>query len=112
MDRAEARQVVYDALDIVNTSSRRGAEKRMWSAEQGWYIGVPDPPFECREDLILVGRDSVMKSIELVELIANIEKVLEGKGHSIRITDDKAYSVKKSPFRSVGSIIDVVVALV
>ena len=41
-----------------------------------------------------------------------LEEQLEIRGHRISITDDKAFSMRRSPFRTIGSIIELVEVLV
>jgi acyl carrier protein len=62
---------------------------------------VPD------EGTLLFGVDAPLDSIALVGLVVAVEERLELlTGKSIRLVDERAMSMKKSPFRSVGSFAD------
>lgn len=111
MERDEAKKVVFDAIDEMN-KLRGKTKKRSWNAEQGWHTIITDPLIEKRNDLILVGKGSELQSIDLVELAASVEEQLELRGYKVSITDDKAFSMSKSPFRTVGSVIEIVEQLV
>ena len=53
----------------------------------------------------LFGPKGVLKSIELVALIVDLEeKIAEEYGHFLILADERAMSQKKSPFRSVSSL--------
>lgn len=53
----------------------------------------------------LVGRDAVLSSIQLVNLIVDLENELSEQGYEIELASEQAMSSSKSPFRSVGSLI-------
>jgi acyl carrier protein len=64
------------------------------------------------EEAPVYGRDGALDSLSLVSLILLIEEQVELEfGKTISITDDRAMSQFRSPFRTVGSIADFVTAL-
>jgi acyl carrier protein len=55
----------------------------------------------------LMGKNAVLDSIGLVKLIVAVEQGIEDRYQAtISLTDEKAFSQKKSPFRSVDSLAD------
>jgi acyl carrier protein len=65
------------------------------------------------ESTPLIGRDSVLDSLGLVQLIVTVEQRLqEEHGVSVTVADDRAMSQKSSPFRTVGALADYVHLLV
>ena len=64
-------------------------------------------------DTRLIGREAVLDSMGLVNLIVEIEQRLEDDlGMAVVLADDRAMSQQKSPFRSVGSLADYLSQLV
>ena len=64
-------------------------------------------PLELKEDTRLLGRESKLNSLTLVTLIIDIEQRLYDElGAEISLTDEKAMSLQRSPFLSVGSLTD------
>ena len=61
------------------------------------------------EDTHLIGGNSSLDSIALVSLIVEIEEHLHDVyGVSTLLTDDRAMSEKHSPFRTVGSLAELI----
>ncbi len=64
------------------------------------------------EDAPLYGREGALDSLDLVTLILNVEeKAADAFGKPITLTSDRALSSFRSPFRTVGSLADYVVAV-
>ena len=60
-------------------------------------------------DAIIFGNGGLLNSLSLVRLIVDIEgAVYDSKEKVIILTDDKTLSMKKSPFRTVASLTDLV----
>ncbi len=58
-------------------------------------------------DTVLYGGQNNLDSLGLVNLIVNIEEKIEDNlGITIDLTDDKAMSQKRSPFRTIGTLVD------
>ena len=61
------------------------------------FVPAPDTP--------LVGQRSVLSSLELVAFILEVEaRLFEQCGLQITLTDDRAFSQARSPFRRPGSL--------
>ena len=72
-----------------------------------------DQQLELSSETILVGDGSNLDSIGLVSLIVTAEQNIEDMfGLSLTLADEKALSQKKSPFRTVGSLVDYVELLI
>jgi acyl carrier protein len=68
------------------------------------------PAFTVDENTKLVGQKSVLDSIALVALIAEIEQQIDDRyGIAMTIADDRALSQERSPFRTVSSLAEYVV---
>lgn len=63
------------------------------------------------EEAALYGRGGVLDSLDLVNLILLVEEKSAEAGLSVTLADDRAMSQFRSPFRSIGSLTDYVVAL-
>lgn len=69
-------------------------------------------PLERGEEAPLYGREGVLDSLDLVSLILLVEeKASDELGKSLTLTSDRALSSFRSPFRTVGTLTDYVVAL-
>ena len=94
MDRAELLGVVLKSL------------KEVVEAAAGKLNGVG-------EQTPLIGSGAVLDSMRLVSLIVDVEQRLEeGFGIGVTIADERAMSAKRSPFRTVGSLVDYLQILV
>ena len=63
-------------------------------------------------DTVLFGRSSKLDSLGLVTLVVAIEqKIQEDFGVTLTIADEKAFSQKSSPFRTVGTLAEYVTSL-
>lgn len=59
------------------------------------------PPGSPKPDARLFGRDGLLDSLALVQLIvAYEEKLLEKTGRALTLADDRAFSREHSPFRT------------
>lgn len=88
MDRAELLGVVLKSL------------REVVEAADGKLNGAD-------EQTPLIGSGAVLDSMRLVSLIVDVESRLEeGFGIGVTIADERAMSAKRSPFRTVGSLVD------
>jgi acyl carrier protein len=72
----------------------------------------PDPA-TVGEDVYLIGREAVLDSMGLVNLIVEVEQRLEEEYDLVLVlADERAMSQRKSPFRSVRSLTDYICQLV
>lgn len=81
--------VVFAAIDEINETS--------------------DPAEQISKNVhtILFGKDGVLDSIGLVNLIVTLEHKIETQlGRSVVLADEKAMSRKTSPFRTIALLID------
>jgi acyl carrier protein len=65
------------------------------------------------DDTPLIGRDSVLDSLGLVQLLADVEQRVQDEfGLMITVADDRAMSQRNSPFRTVAALTDYVETLI
>jgi D-alanine--poly(phosphoribitol) ligase subunit 2 len=63
-------------------------------------------------DTVLFGRASKLDSLGLVTLVVAIEqRIQEDFGVALTIADEKAFSQKNSPFKTVGTLADYITSL-
>lgn len=69
---------------------------------------MPDgPPPTMDESTPLFGPDGVFDSIGLVSFLTDLEEQVNDEADAeITIADERALSAEKSPFRSVGALVD------
>ena|SRR4051812_5443022 len=67
---------------------------------------------EVSSHAAIFGADSPLDSIGLVALLLDIEEAFEALGRPLVLSDDRAVSQKRSPFRSVDSLVDYIDRLV
>jgi acyl carrier protein len=80
---------IYRAADWINDELPPGRQ----------LIKAPETP--------LLGTESVLDSIQLVSLIVAIEREVEDAfGVALTLADERALSMKASPFRSIESLAD------
>ena len=79
-------QIIYDAIDEINFS-------------------LEGEKLEKNEDTSIFGRDSILDSMDLVQLISLIEEKIEDEsGNYISIADENAMSLEVSPFKTVKTL--------
>jgi D-alanine--poly(phosphoribitol) ligase subunit 2 len=62
-------------------------------------------PVELGEKAALYGADAALTSLGLVSLIVGVEQAIEEEfGRNITLADDKAFSLTKSPFLTIGTL--------
>ena len=75
------------------------------------YTNTADPS-KINKLTHLYGVHGVLDSLGLVQLIAEVEdEIYESTGINITIADERAMSLKFSPFRSVSSLADYILVL-
>ena len=87
-------EAIFDAIDEVN-------EQR------------PDEPQVAKStDTVLFGEAGALDSLGLVNLIVTVEQNLEEEfGVELALADEKAMSMRNSPFRSVSTLADYALTL-
>ena len=66
---------------------------------------MPDAQLTIAPDAPLFGPDSALDSLGLVSLLIDIEDSLRDAGIDVMLSDARAMSQKRSPFRSVASLV-------
>jgi acyl carrier protein len=95
LEKGEIREVIYASMKVINEQRDRGDR------------------LELKEDTCLFGRESKLDSLGLVNLIVDIEQRLsDGFGIEISLTDERAMSPEDSPFVNVKSLTDYISSLV
>ena len=87
MDRSQIQTIVLDALHMTNQAREDNQQ----------LIVSPDAP--------LFGRDGQLDSMGLVALIIDIEEALSEAGHNIILTNERAMSGTRSPFKDVPTLV-------
>jgi len=73
----------------------------------------PDRQLSKSPDTHLLGPQSVLDSLHLVSLLINIEREIEDTlGVTLTLANERALSMKESPFRTIQSLADYVAALI
>lgn len=86
---------IYRAADWINDELPPGRQ----------LIKAPETP--------LLGTESVLDSMQLVSLIVSIEREVEDAfGFALTLADERALSMKASPFRSIASLADYIRTLI
>lgn len=93
--REKIREIVLGEVDVLNTTLRNKID------------------ISRGEDAELYGKGGVLDSLSLVTLVVAVEGALEKEfGMTFVLADDKAFSQRVSPFKSVRTLTDYVVQLV
>ena len=72
-----------------------------------------DQQLQLSTDTVLLGKDSNIDSITLVNLIVTIEESLEDNLNvSVTLADEKALSQKNSPFLTIQTLLDYIALLI
>ncbi|NDV91341.1 hypothetical protein GTH32_09135 [Alteromonas sp. 345S023] len=87
MTNTEIRQIVFDALDMIN------------------QVRESDRQIPLKQDTSLYGVQGHLDSMDLVGLLIDIEESLQDEGLDISLSDDRAMSQKNSPFLTVATLV-------
>jgi acyl carrier protein len=91
MNRDEVLQAVLTAVERANA------------------LRPPDGQIPQREDTALFGEGGHLDSLGLVSLVLDVEDLVnEATGRSLVLSDDRAMSQSRSPFRTVGDFVEYV----
>jgi len=71
----------------------------------------PSVQLAVAPDAPVFGPGSPLDSLGLVALLLDIEDALRDQGFEVVLSDDRAVSQKRSPFRSVTTLVDYIVTL-
>lgn len=94
MPAVDLQQIIFDALELTN------------------YAREDERQIEITPDTLLFGNDGVLDSMELVGLLISIEEALLDEGVEVVLSDERAMSQSRSPFRSVASLKDYIAAVI
>ena len=86
MENIDTLKIIYDAVEMANHA--RDDDKQ-----------IPQSP-----ETPLFGNDGVLDSMELVALLISVEEALMDEGLEVSLSDERAMSQSRSPFRSVESL--------
>lgn len=87
MTREEIQELVLAAMAGVNAS--RDADQQL----------------QVAADALVFGPGSPLDSLGLVGLLVDIEDALRDEGHDVSLSDSRAMSQSRSPFRSVPTLV-------
>ena len=93
MDRDAIIEVIFEAIALGNQARPDDAQ-------------VPQA-----ENTPLYGEEGHLDSMALVSLLMDVEDALLERGHSVSLSDERALSATRSPFRSVATLADYTVDL-
>ena len=95
MDSRKIEQILIEAIDEVNEQLEEGVS------------------IAHASDTLLYGIDAQMDSLDLVNLIVTFEQKIDDRlGVKITLANEKALSMRQSPFRTVGALHDYACTLV
>jgi hypothetical protein len=94
MQREGIVQTVLDAMRAANLSRDPGEQ------------------LEVSENAVIFGPGSPLDSLGLVALLIDIEETMASEGCPITLSDERAMSQSKSPFRSVPRLVDYIVSII
>lgn len=86
MDKGTIKKIVLQAIDISNQSRS------------------PETQIATSESSILFGKDGSLDSMALVALLMDIEDALQEQNIDVSLSDEKAMSSTRSPFKDISSI--------
>ena len=87
MDKSTINSVIYETLDEINSTMMDGALS-----------------IENNSDQPLYGRDGGLDSMALVMFLSEIEAKFGHLGYHVNLNTDKAFSMARSPFSSIGQL--------
>ncbi len=95
MDKEKIIKVIYDAIEEINDQLPKSRK------------------LEKTPDTILFGTDGKLDSLGLVNLIVAVENIVDEElDETITLADEKAMSLKNSPFRTVTTLAEYVQSLI
>ena len=110
--------VILNAPSMISLSNKMAVKNESLSLLKKMLNAInvemenEDDALELEEETRLFGRGSKLNSIDLVTLVINVEQSLaEGLGVEVSLTDEKAMSQTRSPFRDVKSLVDYICSL-
>ena len=87
MNESEIRDLVLRAMENINLARTPGSH------------------LQIAPEAVIFGAESPLDSLGLVSLLIDIEESLQDHGHSVTLSDARAMSESRSPFRSVPALV-------
>ena len=94
MNKSDITQIVLSAIEMANHGREDSAQ-------------IP-----VKEDTPLYGKKGYLDSMSLVSFLIEIEESLMDKDIQVSLSDEKAMSQSRSPFLSVGTLVDYIETLI
>jgi len=94
MDKLEIQRTIFDAIEMVNN------------------LREEDGQIPVSEQTDLYGNNGNLDSMGLVSFLIDIEESLQDRDIQISLSDERAMSQTKSPFRNVQTLTDYIATLV
>ena len=94
MEKNEIQQIIFDALELANNARQE------------------DEQIPVSNDTELYGSDGHLDSMGLVAFLIDIEESLLDRDMQITLSDERAMSQSRSPFKNVQSLTDYIDILV
>ena len=88
MNTADISELVLDAMRQVNLARK------------------PEARLTISSEAALFGDGSPLDSLGLVSLLIDVEEALQDRGFQVTLSDSRAMSRTKSPFRSVAALVE------
>jgi hypothetical protein len=86
---------------------KRNRIRSMLAVSMHDYAGYTGAKIDLTEDMPLLGSDAPLDSLGLVTVLASFEAAInDAFGTRIVLADERAMSMERSPFRTMGSLID------
>ena len=82
------------------------------AVEQTNRSRVPGQQLQASPEAPLFGAPSPLDSLGLVALLIDIEEAFADQGHTIVLSDERALSQSRSPFRTISSLVDYIEQLI
>jgi acyl carrier protein len=86
MDLSTCKKIVVDALSLTNQSR------------------TDDNQIPLSDSTILFGPQGHLDSMALVAMLMDIEDALQEQGYDVSLSDEKAMSLSRTPFKNIPSI--------
>ena len=94
MEQNRIQPLIFDALSATN------------------QVREEDNQIEISADAKLYGQNGQLESMELVALLIDIEEALQDEGLNVSLSDERAMSQLKSPFRDIPSLVSYISSVI
>ena len=94
MEKSAIQSIIFSAINMAN------------------HARVDDAQIPVGDDTQLYGENGHLESMSLVAFLIDIEEAMLDEGIQITLSDEKAMSQSRSPFRNVKSLTDYIYTLI